>query len=407
MVRKKDYLNVVKERMPTRFALGYCFARESALNPPVGANLMTTSTLKETPLAAAHRALGARMVDFAGWNMPVQYKSIVTEHLAVRNQVGLFDVSHMGEFIVRGAGAKDFIQFMVANDLDKLTEPNSALYTQFVRQDGSTVDDLIVYRRTEDYLLVVNASNIEKDWQWLKQHEDSYPEVDMLDISDQTGLLALQGPQAIKLMSELVGRDLALMPSFSYGTGVIDGMEVSFGRTGYTGEDGLEIFVANANLVRAWTSILMEGKKYGIEPCGLGARDTLRLEAGLPLYGHELDDATSPIEAGLGWSVKFDKGSFSGRDAMRLQKEKGLPKQCVCLKAEGKALPRQGYTVHSGSDKVGAVTSGSQGIYVGFPIAFAFVDPKFAKIGTELQIAIRDSFVKASVIPRPFYKRKK
>lgn len=367
----------------------------------------STSTLKETPLAAAHRALGARMVDFAGWNMPVQYKSIVTEHLACRNKIGLFDVSHMGEFIIRGAGAKDFIQFMVANDIDKLSEPNMALYTQFVRQDGSTVDDLIVYRRTEDFLLVVNASNIEKDWQWLKQHVGSFLEVDMLDISDQTGLLALQGPHAIELLSGLVGRDLNLMPSFSYGTGIIDGMEISFGRTGYTGEDGLEIFVANQNLVRAWTLLLMEGKKFGIEPCGLGARDTLRLEAGLPLYGHELDDETSPIEAGLGWSVKLDKGSFSGRDAMQAQKQNGLKKQCVCLKAEGKALPRQGYTVHAGGEKIGIVTSGSHGVFVGYPIAFAYVDPKFAKVGTEMQIAIRDSLVKATVVPRPFYKRKK
>jgi aminomethyltransferase len=367
---------------------------------------MTTTTLKETALASAHRNLGARMVDFAGWNMPVQYKSIVAEHMAVRTKVGLFDVSHMGEFLVRGEGAKDFVQYMIANDIDKLTQPNSALYTQFVMENGGTVDDLIVYRRSEDYLLVVNASNIEKDWQWLKKHVGSFLEVDLLDISEQTGLLALQGPCAIELMSKTLQTDLSTMPSFSYGVGTIDGTAISFGRTGYTGEDGLEIFVPNENLEHVWNILLEKGKDYGIEPCGLGARDTLRLEGGLPLYGHELDENTSPIEAGVGWSVKLDKGSFLGRDILRKQKDGDLTKRVVCLKAEGKALPRQGYTVHAEGRQIGTVTSGSQGIFVGYPIAFAMIEPRFGKIGTPLQIAIREQRVNATVVPRPFYKRK-
>ncbi len=366
---------------------------------------MTTTTLKETPLASAHRHLNARMVDFAGWNMPVQYKSIVAEHMCVRTKVGLFDVSHMGEFLVRGDGAKAFVQYVIANDIDKLTEPNSALYTQFVMENGGTVDDLIVYRRNEDYLLVVNASNIEKDWQWLKKHVGAFPQVDLLDISEQTGLLALQGPKAIELLSKVLKTNLASMPSFSYGVGTIDGTAISFGRTGYTGEDGLEIFIPAEKVEAVWNTLLDAGKEFGLEPCGLGARDTLRLEAGLPLYGHELDDQTSPIEAGLGWSVKLDKGSFLGRDALSQQKQQGLKKKIICLRADGKALPRQGYSVHADGKQIGTITSGSQGIFVGFPIAFAVVESGFGKIGTQMQIAIRDQLVNATVVSRPFYKR--
>jgi aminomethyltransferase len=341
---------------------------------------MAVATLKETPLADQHRQLGARMVDFAGWNMPVQYKSIIAEHLAVRKKVGLFDVSHMGEFLVRGEGAEEFLQFMIANDLNKISTPNKALYTQFVMPDGGTVDDLIVYRRLEDFLVVVNASNIEKDWQWLKQHAKDFPGVDLLDISDVTALLALQGPNAVPLLAKLTGTDVGALPSFGYANATIGGAEVSFGRTGYTGEDGFEIFVGVENSVKVWQALLKEGAEYGIEPCGLGARDTLRLEAGLPLYGHELDEKTSPLTAGLGWSVKLDKQPFEGRHALLKQKEQGLKVQIVCLKSEGKALPRQGYAVLAGDKEIGSVTSGSQGIFVGYPIAFAKIDSAFAKV---------------------------
>lgn len=373
---------------------------------------MVTTTLKETPLAAAHKSIGARMVDFAGWNMPVQYKSIVTEHMAVRTKCGLFDVSHMGEFTVHGDKAFDFIQYVIANDLSKLDKPNCALYTQLVRPSGGTVDDLIVYRRETDFLIVVNASNIDKDWDWMQSHLHKFSGVQMKNISEQTGLLALQGPNAVPFLAELVGEHAAQMGSFTYSTGTISGVNVSFGRTGYTGEDGFEIFVDADKAPAVWNILLERGTKYGIEPAGLGARDTLRLESGLPLYGHELDDETSPLEAGLGWSVKLDKGDFLGRDAMAAQKANGLPKQLVCLKADGKALPRQGYAVHGtqadgSTAQVGAVTSGSQGIFVGYPIAFAFVPPEFAKVGTELKIAIRDTQVPTQVVKRPWYKRAK
>jgi aminomethyltransferase len=366
---------------------------------------MTTAQLKETPLADEHRKLGARMVDFAGWNMPVQYKSIVAEHQAVRTKVGLFDVSHMGEFVVTGEQAHEFVQYLIANDLNRLSNPNMALYTQFVMPHGGTVDDLIVYRREKDFLLVVNASNIDKDWKWVNDHARKF-NVHIQNISDQMGLLALQGPAAVGILAELAGAFVKDMPSFTYGEATISGVPVSFGRTGYTGEDGYEIFVPSDKAVTVWQALLQAGEPHGIEPCGLGARDTLRLENSLPLYGHELDENTSPIEAGLGWSVKTEKGEFLGCDVLKKQVQGGTEKALVCLRAEGKALPRQGYPVFADHEQIGTVTSGSQGIFVGYPIACAFVPRQYAKVGTLLQIGIRDTKVPAQVVKKPFYKRK-
>lgn len=367
---------------------------------------MTTAQLKQTPLASAHKELGARMVDFAGWFMPVQYKSIVTEHLAVRNKVGIFDVSHMGEFRVQGADADAFVQYMVANDVRRLTSPNMALYTQMCNENGGTVDDLIVYRLDDGYLLVVNASNIDKDWEWLSSYAKKFPSVKMTNISEQTGLLALQGPLAMDLLASLAGDQVKKLPSFCYEEGLVNGIKAAWGRTGYTGEDGVEIFVDVDKVESLWNLLLEKGQSFGIEPCGLGARDTLRLEATLPLYGHELDDQTGPLEAGLGWSVKLEKGEFVGSKVLNKQKESGLPKQMICLRSEGKALPRQGYGVFDGDKQVGTVTSGSQGIFVGYPIACAYVPSSCAKVGTKLSVAIRDTKVASEVVKRPFYKRK-
>jgi aminomethyltransferase len=367
---------------------------------------MTTAQLKQTPLAQAHKDAGARMVDFAGWLMPVQYKSISTEHMAVRTNVGLFDVSHMGEFLVTGAKARDFVQFMIANDIDRLNKPNMALYTQMCTDEGGTVDDLIVYRLDGGYLLVVNASNIEKDWSWLQENITDFKGVILKDISEDTCLLALQGPKAVELMALMGGDVVKELPSFHYATGKLDGIDAAWGRTGYTGEDGFEIFVAAGKAEKLWRKILERGQSFGIEPCGLGARDTLRLEAGLPLYGHELDENTSPLEAGLGWSVKLEKGEFMGSSTLNAQTKMGLSKQLVCLKTEGKALPRQGYPVFDGERQVGAITSGSQGFFVGHPIACAFVSRGYSELGRKLQVGIRDAKVDALVVKRPFYKRK-
>ena len=366
---------------------------------------MTTAQLKQTPLAEAHKALGARMVDFAGWFMPVQYKSIKQEHMAVRTNCGLFDVSHMGEFLVTGAKARDFIQFMIANDIDKLDKPNMALYTQMCTDEGGTVDDLIVYRLDGGYMLVVNASNIEKDWAWLEENVGEFKGVNLRDISEDMSLLALQGPKAIDLMAALAGDAVKKLPSFHYGAGKLDGIDAQWGRTGYTGEDGFEIFIHANKVEKLWKKILERGQEYGIEPCGLGARDTLRLEAGLPLYGHELDENTSPLEAGLGWSVKLEKGEFMGSSTLNAQKKMGLSKQLVSLKSAGQALPRQGYPVFDGERQVGQITSGSQGIFVGYPISNAFVPRGYSEIGKKLQIQIRDAKVEAEVVKRPFYKR--
>jgi aminomethyltransferase len=365
------------------------------------------TALKETPLVEVHRASGARMVDFAGWFMPVQYSSIITEHMAVRKSVGLFDVSHMGEFVVKGDRAKEFVQFVIANDVERLQKPNSALYTQFVNYEGGTVDDLLVYRREHDYLLVVNASNIEKDWQWLNQHVKEFSGVDLVDESPQTALLAVQGPKAVDVMKSLVGPAIEQLPTFHYCDATVGDIKVGVGRTGYTGEDGFEIFANAKDAVRLWKLIVQKGEPFGIQLCGLGARDTLRLEACLPLYGHELDEQTGPLEAGIGWSVKLNKGNFIGRDKLLEQKEKGMPKQLVGLVTEGKALPRQGYPIKKGDSVVGEVTSGSQGIFVGYPIALGYVKPELANKDQQLAVEIRGANVAARVVPLPFYKRKR
>ena len=377
----------------------FCSKRNS------GVYKMTTTSLKETPIVEVHKELGGRMVDFAGWNMPVQYKSIVNEHKATREAVGLFDVSHMGEFSLTGDGAFDFLQYMIPNDLSRLDEPNKALYTQLCRENGGTVDDLIIYRRENDFLLIVNASNTEKDWQWLKENKAQFPNCQMTDISDETGLIALQGPQAVELFAQIVDPSVKEMPSFSYREATIDGTTFGFGRTGYTGEDGFEILVPAEKASWLFKLLLEKGKPFGIEPCGLGARDTLRLEAALPLYGHELEEHISPVEAGLGWSVKLKKGDFIGREVLARQKEEGTRKKIVCLKAEGRALPREGYKVFQDQVEIGEVTSGSQGIHVGYPIAFAHIDSQASKVGTRLSIKIRDNHVPAEVAKRPFYKR--
>jgi len=363
------------------------------------------TTAKKTPLAETHIKLDARMVDFAGWYMPVRYTSIITEHMAVRQAVGLFDVSHMGEFTVQGAGAHDFVQYVIVSDLDKLAEPNSALYTQFLNFDGGIVDDLIVYRRKNDYLLVVNASNIDKNFKWLKSQLADFPGVQLKDESDTTALLALQGPEAVSVMQSIIGEKASALKSFHYLEDTADGIKMGIARTGYTGEDGFELFTHSKDVVKLWQLLIKHGEPFGIQPCGLGARDTLRLEACYPLYGHELDDATSPLEADLGWCVKLNKSNFIGKDKLLKQKENGLPKKLVGLVTEARALPRQGYAIKAGNKQVGTVTSGSQGIYVGYPIAMGYVQPEFAKAGQLLAVEIRGKDVPAHVVAKPFYKK--
>lgn len=355
-------------------------------------------TLKKTSLHAEHLALGAKMVPFGGWDMPVQYAGILQEHHAVRQTVGLFDVSHMGEFRVSGSGAAAFVQRVVANDIAKLAE-DQALYTQFVQQDGGTVDDLLVYRLPEGYLLVVNASNIAKDWAWLQSHKTD--DVILVDESADTAMLALQGPRAAELLETLT--PVSTLGSFRWKDATVDSVPVRIARTGYTGEDGFEIFCRASDAPALWQLLLRSGAHWGIQPCGLGARDTLRLEAGLPLYGRELSEAISPVMAGLSWSVKLTKGDFLGRDALASQRAGTLTHRVVGLRLTGRAIARQGYPVTSQGQVVGEVLSGTFSPTLQVPIATALVRNSHAE--DALSVEIRGQSHPAETTSLPFYRR--
>src|SRR5215470_18956112 len=307
--------------------------------------------LKRTPLFDAHRALGAKMVPFGGWEMPVQYAGILAEHKAVREDVGVFDVSHMGEVVFRGPGARAAVQKLVTNDVAKLVD-GKAMYTVMCYADGGIVDDCIVYRRgAEDLIIVVNASNIDKDFAWMSENTGAAE-----NESDAWGLLAVQGPHAVALVSRLAEKDLVVVPSFGLAYARIAGVEVMVARTGYTGEDGFEIFVPAAATVAVWNAVLGAGAK----PCGLGARDTLRLEARLALYGNDIDQTTTPLEAGLGWVVKLEAADFIGHDALAKQKAEGIPRKLIGFKLAGRGVARHDYPILDGAGQpVGKVTSGA------------------------------------------------
>ena len=359
-------------------------------------------TLKKTPLNDVHKKASAKLVEFAGFEMPVLYKGIIAEHNAVRTSVGVFDVSHMGEFLISGKDAIKYLNYLVPNDIKKIEEPGKGIYTQLCNENGGTVDDLIIYRLDNEFIAVVNASNIEKDWKHFNNHKSGF-DVELTDLSDKISLLAVQGPKAADFLADALktsSDSLKLQKYFE-----IRKYQANWiARTGYTGEDGFEVFIDNPNrTITIWEELI----KLGVVPCGLGARDTLRLEAAYPLYGHELDDQTSPQEAGLGWSVKLDKeNDFIGKEALLKQKEKGFKKILVCLKINDKVIARQGHKVFSqDKNEIGEVCSGSQGITVGFPIATAYVPPAYTEIGKELLVNIRDKMISAIVVQRPFYKR--
>jgi aminomethyltransferase len=339
------------------------------------------------------------MVEFGGWEMPVQYSGIIEEHTAVRQAAGLFDVSHMGEFRVGGPGAAAFVQEMVANDITKIV-PGQALYTQFTRPDGGTVDDLLVYKEAETFLLVVNAGNIDKDWAWLEEHQPE--DVVMRNESDETAMLALQGPKAQAILSKLMpDAGLDGLKSFHWFDGTLCGIPVRVARTGYTGEDGFEIFCAAPRGPMLWDILLKAGAEDGLKPIGLGARDTLRLEAGLPLYGHELTDEIGPVQAGYGWSVKTTKESFLGKDVFAAQKQGDLKQKVVGLKLTGRNIAREGYPVFSNGAQVGRVLSGTFSPTLQHPIATALVDAG----ASDLQVQIRSNLVPAEIVKVPFYRR--
>lgn len=365
-------------------------------------------TLKRTPLYEQHRALGARLVEFGGWEMPVQYSSILEEHEAVRTHAGLFDVSHMGEFKIEGAGALAFLQSLVPNDVARLAI-HQALYTQFCKPDGNVIDDLLIYRLAEEqYMLVVNASNIDKDLAWVKEYGKHAQNMTITDQSDFTALLALQGPEAQAILQSLTEVDLANIRYYRCEAGLVDGINCLIARTGYTGEDGFELYCAPVDVAELWQKLLTTGKVHGLLPAGLGARDTLRLEAALCLYGHELDEQTNPLEASLDWTIKLKKpDDFIGRDVLQQVKEYGPQKRLVGIEMVDRGIARGGYALYDNEQHIGIVTSGAPGPTVHKNIALAYVDAAHAVIGTSIQVDIRGKRLAAQIVPLPFYKRQK
>ena len=367
--------------------------------------------VKQTPLFAAHVALGAKMVPFAGFNMPVQYSGIRQEHDAVRKAVGLFDVSHMGNFFVTGKGARGFLQRATVNNVDKLQDMD-VQYSALCYQNGTVVDDILIYRLAPDrFKLVVNASNIDKDFLWLDGLRKEDPEgadVILKDASGDLGILSLQGPSALDVARQVMDADPSQVATYKAGRGKVLGVDMLYSRTGYTGEDGFEFFPENKDLPILWGALLEAGSRYGILPIGLGARDTLRLEAGYSLYGHELTDKTNLIEAGLSWITDFTKGDFAGRLALEPKsKPGGLERKVVGVELLELAIPREGCVIRAGGKDVGLVTSGTMSPSLHKGIAMAYVDVAHAKIGTELEVVIRDAGKKAKVVARHFYKRAK
>ena len=358
--------------------------------------------MNRTPLYAAHHALGARFVDFGGWEMPVQYTSILEEHQAVRQCAGLFDVSHMGEIELRGPGALAAAQELTVNDLGRLRD-GQAQYSLLCRPMGGVVDDIMVHRlSSERVLLCVNASNADKDFAWIAEHKNG---AEVLNRSADFALLALQGPRATEILTGLTTLPLAQIPPFAFAQGPVSGREAIVAHTGYTGEDGWELYCAPTDARLLWDALLEAGRRFGIRPAGLGARDTLRLERALPLYGHELTDATTPLEAGLSWVVRFTKPSFIGRDALLQQRERGLTRRLVGLMMTQPGIPRQGYAVVHDGQPVGAVTSGTKSPTLGKAIGLGYVASTLGAAGTQLGIDIRGRVVGAEVVRLPFYKR--
>jgi len=359
--------------------------------------------IKNTALTDTHIALGAKMVPFAGFNMPVQYSGINDEHETVRTGVGVFDVSHMGEFILKGEKALDLIQMVSSNDASKLYD-GKIQYGYLPNETGGIVDDFLTYRIDENtYFLVVNASNIEKDWNWISKY-NSFG-VDMKNISDETSLFAVQGPKAADALQSLTDIELASMEYYSFAKGTFAGVEnVLVSATGYTGAGGFEIYVANEDAQKVWDAIFEAGAAYGIKPIGLGARDTLRLEMGFCLYGNDIDDTTSPLEGGLGWVTKFTK-EFVNSANLKAEKEAGIKKKLVGFEMIDRGIARHDYEiVDAEGNKIGRVTSGTQSPTLKKSIGLGYVDNAFAKEGTEIFISIRNQIIKAKVVKPPFVK---
>jgi glycine cleavage system T protein (aminomethyltransferase) len=364
--------------------------------------------LKKTPLYNAHVALGARMVPFGGWDMPVEYSGIAAEHLAVRTGAGLFDVSHMGEVEIAGKDALTAVQHITSNDASKL-QLGQIQYSALTTPEGTFVDDLLVYRfGPSHYLLVINASNIDKDYAWIAARaKEAVPDIATVNSSDRYALIAVQGPRAQEILQTLTAIDLAPIKYYWFAHGEIAGVRGTVSRTGYTGEDGFEVMVPPAMASRVWDALLEAGKPMGLIPCGLGARDTLRLEAAMRLYGNDMDETSTVLEADLGWIVGWNKAEFLGRQPLHHQKAQGVPKKLVGFEVVDRAIARHGHTVWHNGKEVGVVTSGTQTPFLKKAIGMAYVPPALAAPGTEIEIDVRGRRVKAVIVPMPFYKRPK
>jgi aminomethyltransferase len=363
-----------------------------------------SASLRRTPLYEAHAEAGAKLVDFAGWEMPVQYAGVIDEHRAVRTAAGLFDVSHMGEFVISGPGALDFVQGFTPNDVAKL-EPGRIHYSALLTREGTFIDDLLVYRLADqELMLVVNASNIDGDFAWI----EALPRpagVRLENRSDRIALLALQGPRALEILQPLTATALAPIKYYGFSRGEVAGKPALISRTGYTGEDGFELYVEPQDALELWRAISAAGAGAGLVPAGLGARDTLRLEAGMALYGHEIDRETTPWEAKLDWMVKLAKGDFIGREALVAARERGPERQLVGFEVESRGIARQGCSVVRDGERVGVVTSGTWSPTFEKALGMAYVPVAMAPVGTPAEIDVRGKPVAARVTALPFYKR--
>jgi len=357
---------------------------------------------RKTALYDIHEQAGAKLVEFAGYYMPIQYRGIIDEHRRVRSTVGLFDVSHMGEFIVKGPNAEAFLQKITINDVSKLAV-KQVQYSAMCYEDGGIVDDLLIYRFPGHYLLVVNAANLDKDWQWANRH--LIDGVTLTNESDDYSLLALQGPMAQQTLQKLTTFDLNSLDYYWLDEAEAAGVPMMISRTGYTGELGYELMFRNDAAVKVWQAVMAAGAEFGIEPIGLGARDTLRLEMKYCLYGNDIDQTTNPLEAGLGWITKLNKGEFVGRDALLQIKAAGLKRKLIGFDMPGRAFPRHGYAIYSGGERVGVVTSGTFSPSLDKGIGTGYVPLELAAAGTPLEIEIRNSRMPAAVCETPFYKK--
>ena len=360
--------------------------------------MTASSALKRTPLYDRHVALGARIVDFGGWEMPQQYSSIRDEHFAVRRAAGLFDVSHMGRFRIAGESAPAFLQNLVTNDVASLVR-GQAQYNLLCNEQGGIVDDLVVYRGSEGFFVVVNASNREKDLEWFRSHAPS--DVEIEDRTFELGLIAFQGPRSEEL---LPCEGLDAIPYFGFGQGDVAGIHALISRTGYTGEDGFELFIAGDRIGDAWDAILEHGKSAGVLPAGLGARDATRLEAALRLWGNDMDETVNPYEAGLGWTVKLGKGDFMGRGALEKIKADGPRRRLVGLKMQPGDIARHGAAVSAKGERIGIVTSGTHSFFLGYPIALAMVEARSLQVGDQAVVEVRGREAPADVVKLPFYR---